>query len=198
MRSTRRCSWTSARLSSSEQKHFEQAMGQLERFVDDKVLVCRQERASVAEKLRAFRDRRDEVVGATAREPGRGGASASGQPRRSARTADCGSGFPRRRGLSEMAKRVSRPSVSRANGEPAVPGRVPDHAADSGAIVLRLLHTADWHLGRRFPSFSEEAQKKLSRARMEVIAKDPRRRPAQQRERDPLRRRSVRRSDAHS
>jgi DNA repair exonuclease SbcCD nuclease subunit len=37
--------------------------------------------------------------------------------------------------------------------------------------VLRLLHTADWHLGRRFPSFPEEAQKKLSRARMEVISR---------------------------
>jgi DNA repair exonuclease SbcCD nuclease subunit len=36
--------------------------------------------------------------------------------------------------------------------------------------VLRLLHTADWHLGRRFPSFPEEAQKTLSRARMNVIA----------------------------
>lgn len=35
--------------------------------------------------------------------------------------------------------------------------------------MLRLLHTADWHLGRRFPSFPEEAQKKLSRARLEVI-----------------------------
>jgi DNA repair exonuclease SbcCD nuclease subunit len=35
--------------------------------------------------------------------------------------------------------------------------------------VLRLLHTADWHLGRRFPSFPEEAQRKLSRARLEVI-----------------------------
>jgi len=35
--------------------------------------------------------------------------------------------------------------------------------------VLRILHTADWHLGRRFPSFPEEAQKKLSRARMEVV-----------------------------
>ena len=34
--------------------------------------------------------------------------------------------------------------------------------------MLRLLHTADWHLGRRFPSFPEEAQKKLSRARMDV------------------------------
>ena len=36
-----------------EQKHFERAIGQLERFVDDKVLVCRRERASIAEKLRS-------------------------------------------------------------------------------------------------------------------------------------------------
>ena len=37
--------------------------------------------------------------------------------------------------------------------------------------MLRLLHTADWHLGRRFPSFPDEGQKKLSRARMDVIAR---------------------------
>ncbi|MEP7310496.1 MAG: SNF2-related protein [Acidobacteriota bacterium] len=52
-----------------EQQHFEQAIGQLERFVDDKVLVCRRERASIAEKLRSARTRRDAIVGATAREP---------------------------------------------------------------------------------------------------------------------------------
>jgi len=51
-----------------EQKHFEQAIGQLERFVEDKILVCRRERASIAEKLRASRARRDEIVGSTARE----------------------------------------------------------------------------------------------------------------------------------
>ena len=51
-----------------EQKHFEQAIGQLERFVDDKVLVCRRERTSIAEKLRSARDRRDEVVGSSARD----------------------------------------------------------------------------------------------------------------------------------
>jgi Helicase conserved C-terminal domain len=51
-----------------EQKHFEQAIGQLERFVDDKVIVCRRERATVAEKLRPARFRRDTVVGFTARE----------------------------------------------------------------------------------------------------------------------------------
>jgi DNA repair exonuclease SbcCD nuclease subunit len=37
--------------------------------------------------------------------------------------------------------------------------------------VLRLLHTADWHLGRRFPQFPEEAQKKLSRARLDVVSR---------------------------
>jgi hypothetical protein len=51
-----------------EQKHFEQAIGQLERFVEDKILVCRRERASIAEKLRSARDRRDEIVGSTARD----------------------------------------------------------------------------------------------------------------------------------
>jgi adenine-specific DNA-methyltransferase len=51
-----------------EQRHFEQAIGQLERFVDDKVLVCRRERASISEKLRSARERRDEVVGSSARD----------------------------------------------------------------------------------------------------------------------------------
>jgi hypothetical protein len=51
-----------------EQKHFEQAIGQLERFVEDKILVCRRERASIAEKLRSTRARRDEVVGSSVRD----------------------------------------------------------------------------------------------------------------------------------
>lgn len=37
--------------------------------------------------------------------------------------------------------------------------------------MLKILHTADWHLGRRFPSFPEEAQKRLSRARMDVVSR---------------------------
>ena len=36
-------------------------------------------------------------------------------------------------------------------------------------IVLKLLHTADWHLGRRFPRFGPEAGKTLSRARRDVL-----------------------------
>ncbi len=37
--------------------------------------------------------------------------------------------------------------------------------------MLRLLHTADWHLGRRFPMFPEEEQKKLTRARLDVVSR---------------------------
>jgi DNA repair exonuclease SbcCD nuclease subunit len=36
-------------------------------------------------------------------------------------------------------------------------------------IVLKLLHTADWHLGRRFRSFREDQAIKLSRARLDVL-----------------------------
>jgi superfamily II DNA or RNA helicase len=52
----------------SEHRHFEEAIGQLERFVEDKILVSRRERASISEKLRAARSRRDEIVGSSARE----------------------------------------------------------------------------------------------------------------------------------
>ncbi|MCB9601492.1 MAG: DNA repair exonuclease [Sandaracinus sp.] len=38
-------------------------------------------------------------------------------------------------------------------------------------MALKILHTADWHLGRRFPSFSEEDGKKLGRARFDVVEK---------------------------
>jgi DNA repair exonuclease SbcCD nuclease subunit len=37
-------------------------------------------------------------------------------------------------------------------------------------VVLKLLHTADWHLGRRFPSFlREDVERKLTRARVDVL-----------------------------
>lgn len=36
-------------------------------------------------------------------------------------------------------------------------------------IVLKLLHTADWHLGRKFRSFEETSALLLSRARLEVL-----------------------------
>lgn len=36
-------------------------------------------------------------------------------------------------------------------------------------VALKLLHTADWHLGMRFPQFSDSDQMTLMRARMDVL-----------------------------
>jgi DNA repair exonuclease SbcCD nuclease subunit len=36
-------------------------------------------------------------------------------------------------------------------------------------VALKLLHTADWHLGKRFPQFDEVAELELMRARMSVL-----------------------------
>src|SRR5215831_16951495 len=70
-----------------------------------------------------------------------------------------------------MARRISRTSLPDAGRDTAVPVGIPNHGTESGDVVLRLLHTADWHLGRRFLSFPEEEQKKLSRARMDVVGR---------------------------
>lgn len=56
------------RVEEGEQRHFEMAIRQLERFVEDKILVCRREKVSIVDKLRSARERRDEVVGSTARD----------------------------------------------------------------------------------------------------------------------------------
>ena len=38
-------------------------------------------------------------------------------------------------------------------------------------MALTLLHTADWHLGRRFPSFDPEQEQRLTRARLDVVGR---------------------------
>jgi DNA repair exonuclease SbcCD nuclease subunit len=36
-------------------------------------------------------------------------------------------------------------------------------------VALKILHTADWHLGQTFPSFTEEDETKLTRARIDAV-----------------------------
>ncbi len=42
-------------------------------------------------------------------------------------------------------------------------------AREDEDVALKLLHTADWHLGRRFPSFDEADRLKLMRARLDAV-----------------------------
>ncbi len=45
-----------------------------------------------------------------------------------------------------------------------------EHMKESD-VALTLLHTADWHLGRRFPAFGLEQELRLTRARLEVVGR---------------------------
>ncbi len=38
-------------------------------------------------------------------------------------------------------------------------------------MALKLLHTADWHLGRRFPRFPADQEQRLTRARLDVVSR---------------------------
>ena len=38
-------------------------------------------------------------------------------------------------------------------------------------MALTLLHTADWHLGRRFPAFEPDQELRLTRARLDVVGR---------------------------
>ena len=44
-------------------------------------------------------------------------------------------------------------------------------SAKEDDVALTLLHTADWHLGRRFPAFEREQEQKLTRARLEAVGR---------------------------
>lgn len=42
---------------------------------------------------------------------------------------------------------------------------------EEGELALTLLHTADWHLGKRFKAFPHEQELRLTRARLEVVGR---------------------------
>jgi hypothetical protein len=57
-----------ADVASQEQQHFERSLEQIERYVEDQVLVLRRRLASATETLRAAEDRRDAALGSEARD----------------------------------------------------------------------------------------------------------------------------------
>jgi DNA repair exonuclease SbcCD nuclease subunit len=50
----------------------------------------------------------------------------------------------------------------------SAPGSSPEHGVED-AVALKLIHTADWHLGMTFPAFGPDARLRLTRARLEVV-----------------------------
>lgn len=48
-------------------------------------------------------------------------------------------------------------------------GRESVHSLEENDVALKLLHTADWHLGKRFPRFEKRQEERLTRARLEAV-----------------------------
>ena len=44
-------------------------------------------------------------------------------------------------------------------------------AQEEPDVALKILHTADWHLGLRFASVAPEQEVRLTRARLEVVSR---------------------------
>ncbi len=44
-------------------------------------------------------------------------------------------------------------------------------AQEEPDVALKLLHTADWHLGLRFPAIAPDQEARLTRARLEVVSR---------------------------
>lgn len=48
-------------------------------------------------------------------------------------------------------------------------GRQEVHSLEENDVALKLLHTADWHLGKRFPRFEKGQEERLTRARLDTV-----------------------------
>ena len=116
------------------------------------------------EKLRAAKERRDEVVGLDGPGPGRGRDPSPVGERRGARAADPGAGLEGRRGLPEMAKRIPRAPIPGAQVTRLFTVDVPDQrrrgrrraeAPPHGRLASR---PAVPHLPRRSPAARSRAR----------------------------------------
>src|SRR2546425_10255564 len=74
------------------------------------------------------------------------------------------------RSIPDAARLAYAPSYACAFGRTAGGRGVRAFVSEEDDVAFRLLHTADWHLGKRFPSFDESAEKDLRRARLDVLS----------------------------
>src|SRR5262245_43686979 len=65
--------------------------------------------------------------------------------------------------MKNMARRIAQRQKTGTEADPQLPA-----GAD---MALTILHTADWHLGRRFAWLPPENEIRLTRARFDVVGK---------------------------
>ena len=163
-------------LANADESDFRDTMDQLDRYLADRTLVLRRAHARQQQRLVAAENARDRAMGAEQRGRADTQVRAAESRTRAHRRADRRARGPERRHLRTRAPAGTPPPVRRTHGRtPARRGvrdRVTDRApAQETDVALTLLHTADWHLGRRFPAFERDQEQQLTRARLDAVGR---------------------------
>ena len=161
-----------AAVDADEQKRFERASQQAERYIEDRLLVLRRRRQGLTERLEQARARRDSAPGSEAR-------SEAERAVLSVETslAEVDGAVHRLESRDDETFQQYQQHIHRRRYTPPRVERLFDvrygdrmtAAEQRDDVMLKLVHTADWHLGRQFRSFPEDGALKLSRARLEVL-----------------------------
>ena len=154
-----------AAVSDQDQARFDQMLRQLDHYLADQVLIMRRKEARLNAQIEELEKRRSRTHGVQAGDAMNAQLESVAQGARSCRAADRATS--RREATTSIAqwrerlfaRRYSRPDVT----------RVLDVQFEiAGTRMLKLLHTADLHLGLESAQFEPDARRRLARARLDV------------------------------
>ena len=154
-----------AAVSAQDQARFDQMLRQLDHYLADQVLIMRRKEARLNAQIEELQQRRSRTLGVQAGDAMN--AQAQVVDSRSAVVSSSRSRTSRMEATTSIAqwrerlfaRRYSRPDIT----------RVLDVRFEiAGARVLKLLHTADLHLGLESAQFEPDARRRLARARLDV------------------------------
>ena len=163
-RLTRRVFSDQAAVSAQDQARFEQMLRQLDHYLADQVLIMRRKEARLNAQIEELQQRRNRTHGVQAGDATDVQDRASCCKSATSRAADRAPRGRRRRRISRVARAPVRAPVQQA-GSHACAGR---SVRDRGPCMLKLLHTADLHLGLESAQFEPDDRRRLARARLDV------------------------------
>ena len=156
-----------ALVSSLEQARFQQMLRQLDHYLADQVLLMRRKRAVLDARIEELEKRREKSLSPQVGQETARQVEKLNRDAKRDRPPDRAPGRRRRRGIPGVARTSVRAPLPEA-GDRSHSGRaVRDRGQRYG--MLKLLHTADLHLGCEFGQLPPDDRRKLARARLAVV-----------------------------
>ena len=156
-----------AAVSSLEESRFRQMLRQLDHYLADQVLLKRRKRDKLDHDIHELEKKRDKSL--STQSSSELAATLDKLRKASAaidREIEALAGR-RRRGIPAVARPAAREAVSTAGRSADSGCAVRDRR---GGVMLKILHTADLHLGLEFGQLDADDRRKLARARLAVVA----------------------------